>query len=184
MSAVPESGETVSLSMAGFPGRWLQILLLSHQLYSKHVSCWAGPGEHGVRCLSAPPEPRRRGQRPQALGRGEACLALPLEIWGPAAMTFRFSSQVPAFRKRGSHQAPLARPLASSHSVHAPTWPWDRRPRQFPGSPRPRAEGTALTCSVSAAGASHPQCTTCSQHLPTSPTQDCLSPRLCHPRVP
>lgn len=62
VSAVPESGETVSLLMAGFPGRWLQILLLSHQLYSKHVSCWAGPGEHGVRCLSAPLSPEEEGR--------------------------------------------------------------------------------------------------------------------------
>lgn len=53
VSAVPESGEAVSLSMAGFPGRWLEILcfLISFTPSTFH----AGLGLGSVMCTARVP---------------------------------------------------------------------------------------------------------------------------------
>lgn len=64
-AVVPESGGTVSLSMAGFPGRWLGILCVLVSLTPSAVLSGAEPGEHDACCQGAPP-PRPRAPKKRA----------------------------------------------------------------------------------------------------------------------
>lgn len=111
------------------------------------------------------------------MGWGEVCVALLLEICGPAAGTFCFTSQVSASCRRGLHQTPRARPLANSHFVQAHTALGQLSRCRFWTALGPVAGGGGGCpglCGVS------PQCATCSQHLPTSPTQDCVPKTVPH----
>lgn len=75
------------------------------------------------------------------MGCGEVCVALLLEICGPAAGTFCFTSQVSASCRRGLHQTPPARPLANSHFIQLLHCPGTAVLLPFLGSPRPSGWG-------------------------------------------
>ena len=83
MSA-PEGSETVSLPMAGFPGRWLETLCFLISFTPSTSQPWtrSGGGWGGGAVL--PQAPGRRAEASD-YGRGEARLAWPLEICGRAA---------------------------------------------------------------------------------------------------
>ena len=60
-ASVPENSETVSLSVAGFPGRWLGVLCFLISFTPSTFQRRAGPGEHDLGC-QGPPGPEEEGR--------------------------------------------------------------------------------------------------------------------------
>lgn len=161
---VPESGETGSLSMAGFPGRWLGTSAFSPAVLRAPFGVEPAWGARGL--LPGPPAPPpRREQRSQTwTGRGLPGAAVG-NLWpGCCQVTFCFTSQVPAFCGRDDIRLPWPALQPAPTPARLPP---------CPGTAVPQPRGLVRPFQCQARGQSCPLC-----HLQSAPahlsTQDCL----------
>lgn len=181
MADVPENGETVSLSMAGFPGRWLRILCLLISFTLSTFPHSAGPAEHGACCQGAPrPRPTETRVEASDCGLGRGMPGIAVGNLGPGCCDTLFHFPSPRLLQAGElHQAPLAHPSVGCHFIQTPALPWDSCPAADPCRPGARSGATVL------AFQSRPQGLVVPSAPPAVSTpQDCLSPGPCHPCAP
>lgn len=141
--SAPEGGETISLPMADFPGRWLETLCFLISFTPSTSQHWTRSGDGWGR--SSPPGPWEEGRGLRLWqGRGPPGMAVG-NLWpGCSEVTAGFISQVSALCRRGLHQTLLHR---------SSELPWASCPTAAPGRPgssrQPWAQWTVLASAVS-----------------------------------